>query len=182
MRVERATRKPGMLVELRRRRGRAHAVTVFAKKPLGLEGQDGEEHDVADEDAPAGAEGLGAEGLRDAEDDAADERPPDGAHAAHDDRLEGEDEAERALAGVERGADREQDAGERDDGQRDGHGQAVDVAVVDAHQLGRFLVVGGGPEGAAELGPVEEQLERGDDHDGDARTRSAGTSRPRAGP
>ena len=108
------------------------------------------------QDAPSGAERLGADGLGDAEDDAARERAPHGAHAAHDDRLEGVDEAERALRRVERRADRQEHAGDRDDGERDGHRQRVDVLVVDAHELGGLTVVRRGPEGPAQLGAARK--------------------------
>ena len=72
-------------------------------------------------------------------------------------------EAEQELAGPRRGRERgpgsEEDAGERDGGERDRHRERVGVLVVDPHQLSRARIVGGRPEGPARLGPGEEELE-----------------------
>ena len=42
------------------------------------------------------------------------------------------------------------------------HGIGIDLAVVEPHQAGNFLVVGGCAEGAADGGAVEDELQCGD--------------------
>ncbi len=59
----------------------------------------------------------------------------------------------------------EEEGGDRADREREPHGDGIDAPVVDAHQLGDLDVVGGGAEGAAEAGAVEDQVQRENDED-----------------
>ena len=115
---------------------------------------------------PAGID-LRADRLRDAEDDAAGERAPQAAEAADDHGLEAEDQPRRPDRRIEIGADGEEHAGDRHHRERERHRQREDVAVVEAHELRDRRVVGGGAEGAAERGAVEQNLQAADDGDGD---------------
>ena len=136
---------------------------------------------MAGEHLPARID-LRADRLRDAENDAAGERAPEAAEPADDHRLEAEDQPRRPDRRIEIGADGEEHAGDRDDRERQRHREREDVAVVEAHQLRDRLVVGGGAEGAAERGAVEQQLQAADHRDRDARTGCSGsvpTARPR---
>ena len=65
--------------------------------------------------------------------------------------------------GVEGGADTDEHAADGDDRQGDGHGHAVEMAVVDTHELGGPLVVGGRPEGASHAGAGQEELQTEED-------------------
>ncbi len=84
---------------------------------------------------------------------------------ADDDGLEGVEQACRPDGRVEIGAHAEIERGDGDHHHGDGGGEREDVAVVDAHQLGDLRIVGGGAEGAAELGAVEHEVERQDHAD-----------------
>src|SRR5690606_9230376 len=112
------------------------------------------EDDVAGEHLPARVD-VAADGLGDAEDDTAGERAPEIAETADDDRLEAEDQAGAPSGGIKARPDAEEDSGDGRDGERERHGKAEDVGAVQAHQLGDILVVGGGPEGAAERRAIE---------------------------
>ena len=57
--------------------------------------------------------------------------------------------------------------GDRDDGERQRHGEREHVTVVEAHQLRDRLIVRGRAEGAAEGGAIEQKLQAADDRDGD---------------
>ena len=105
---------------------------------------------------------LRADRLRHAEDDAAGQRAPHIAEPADDDRLEAEDQPRRADRRIEIGAHRQEHAGDGDDGERQRHRHGEHVAGVEAHQLRHRLVVGGGAEGAAERGAIEQRLQAGD--------------------
>ena len=110
---------------------------------------------------------LRADRLRHAENDAARERAPHAAEAADDDRLEAEDQPGGPDRRVEIGAHGEKNAGDRDDRKRQRHGQREDVAIVETHQLRHGLIVRRRAEGAAERGAIEQELQAGDDGDGD---------------
>ena len=76
----------------------------------------------------------------------------------------------RAGRGRERRARAVEEPGQRHGAEGDRHRHAVDVAVVDAHQLRGRGIVGGGAEGAADRRAREEQLQPSEHHDGDDRT------------
>ena len=61
------------------------------------------------------------------------------------------------IGGIEIGADGEEHAGDRDDGERQRHGERENVAVVEAHELGDRWIVGGGAEGAADRRAIEQR-------------------------
>ncbi|MCY1391038.1 hypothetical protein D9M71_58660 [compost metagenome] len=122
---------------------------------------------MAGEDLPARVDAC-ADGLGDTEDHPADQGAPEAAEAADDHRLETVEQARRADAGVEAGTHREEHPGDGHHRHRQGHGQAEDVAVVDAHQLRGGLVVRGGAEGAAQAGLVEQELQAADHRQGAA--------------
>ena len=113
---------------------------------------------MAGEQLPARID-LRADRLRHAEDDAAGERAPHAAEAADDHGLEAEDQPRRSDRGIEIGAHRQEDAGDRDHGERERHGEREDVPVVETHQLRDRLVVGGRSEGAAERRAIEQDLQ-----------------------
>ena len=105
-----------------------------------------------------------ADGLGDADDDAAGKRAPQAAEPADDHRLEGIDQPRRPD-GRDRNwrACRERTRRSRDHAIAMPMASAKTRSVVDAHQLRRLGIVGGGAEGAAERGAVEELVERDDD-------------------
>ena len=108
------------------------------------------------------------ERLRDAQNDAARQCAPQIAQPADDHRLEAEDQPPAADRRVETGADTQQHPGNRGDRQRQRHRQPEDMRLVQPHQLGGVLIVGHGPKGAAQRGPVEGPLQAGNHRDGDA--------------
>jgi hypothetical protein len=116
------------------------------------------------QDLPFGID-LGADGLGDADDDAAGQRAPQAAQAADDDGLEGVEQACGPDRRVEVGAHAEIERGDGDHTMAMAGGEREDVAVVDAHQLGDLRIIGGGAEGAAQLGAVEYEIERQDHAD-----------------
>ncbi len=105
---------------------------------------------------------LRADRLRHAEDDAAGKRAPHAAEPADDDGLEAEDQPRRSDRRIEIGAHGDEHAGDRNDRQRQRHGEREDVPVVEAHQLGDGLVIRGRPKGAAERSAIEQKLQRAD--------------------
>ena len=116
---------------------------------------------MAREDLPAGVK-LRADRLGNAEDHAAGQRPPQAAEPADDHRLEGVEQPCRPDGGREVGADRHEGAGERHHRERQCHGEREDMAVVDAHQRRRLMVVRGRAEGHAEPGAEEQKLQARD--------------------
>ena len=49
--------------------------------------------------------------------------------------------------------------------QPDRHGDGIEVAIVDAHELRRAGIIGGGAKGAAQFGAIEHELQAGDGDD-----------------
>ncbi len=94
-------------------------------------------------------------------------RAPHAAQPADDHGLEGQNQPDRAGRGIENGADAEQHAGDRGEDHRDAERQRVELAIVDAHQLGGVGVVGDCAEGAADAGAVKQKLQAGDGEDRD---------------
>ncbi len=119
---------------------------------------------MSGEHLPAGID-LRADRLRHAENDAADQRAPHAAEAAHDHRLEAEDQARRPDRRIEIGPDRQQHAGDRHHRERERHREREDVTVVEADELRHVLVVGGGAERAPDRRAVEQPLQAGDHRD-----------------
>ena len=115
--------------------------------------------------------------LRDAEDDPADQRPPQRTQAPDDDRLVGEDQPDRTREGVEGGADTDEHSADGGDRQSQSHGHAVEMPVVDTHELGGPLVVGGRAEGASHPRAGQEQLQTEQDEHRGQKSDRAGTSR-----
>jgi hypothetical protein len=83
---------------------------------------------------------------------------------------------------VEIGAHGKKDAGDRDDRKRQRHGQRKDVAIVETHQLRHRLIVRRRAEGAAERGAIEQELQAGDDGNGDRRIAAGEGRRSRRPP
>ena len=75
------------------------------------------------------------------EHDAADQRAPHAAEAADNHRFEGQDQPDRTGRRIEVRADGEQHAGDRREDHRDAERHGVELAIVDAHQLGGVGVI-----------------------------------------
>ena len=99
---------------------------------------------------PQPGESLAPDGLRDAEDDAADQRAPERAEAADDHGLEGEEQPDGPAADVKVVRMPRKTPATATMASDSAIASAVEPAVVDAHELGGLLVVGGRAEGAAE--------------------------------
>src|SRR6516225_8643197 len=143
---------------------RKGAVILDRPSPLNLREQslrphrqNGEKGEMPGELLPAGID-VRADGLRHAEDDAARQRSPLAAEAADDDGFEAEDQARRSDRRIEIGAYGNENAGDRNDGERDCHGDSKDMAVVEPHQLRNGGVVRGGTKGAPQGGAIEQYL------------------------
>ena len=92
--------------------------------------------------------------------------PQSEAEAADDDRLEGVDQPRRADGRIEIGAHAEKERGDRHHHQRNAIASGEDPCGCRCPSARRYRIVGGGAEGAAERGAVEQLVERDDDGDG----------------
>ncbi|GCC48230.1 hypothetical protein chiPu_0032353, partial [Chiloscyllium punctatum] len=126
--------------------------------------QHGQEGEMAGQDLPFRIDPA-PDRLSQPEHDTARQRAPQAAEAADDHGLERIEQPRRPDRRIETGTDAEHDSGDHRDREREPDRNRIDVALVDAHQLRDRGIVGGGAEGTAEPGAIEDQLKQRDGGD-----------------
>src|ERR1700722_17710123 len=162
-----ATAKMRLAQVPRSTRSVSMSVSRAREQPARPNDQDNQKGDVPSEDLP-GRRQRGTDRLRDAQDHAADQRAPHAAEAADDHRFKRQNQPDWTGRRIEVRSDRKQHAGDRGEDHRDAQRNGVELAVVDAHQLGGVGIVGDGAKSAPEAGAVEQKLQAAEREQRDA--------------